>query len=64
MNSYIKDESPSWSQCSTLEEWVRLALSERRDHEVVPILKALPNELKAKYREIWQEEKNKLNKGG
>lgn len=52
------EPSKDWDG-TTLEEWVRRALAEGRDAEVVALLRVLPDTSREKYRAIWREVKGK-----
>lgn len=54
---FVRDLDPPWSQCGTLEEWIRKALKQGLDAEVAALVKLLPEEKKEKYRKIWKEVK-------
>jgi hypothetical protein len=51
-------EPISWADASTLEQWMRKALAEGKDSDVVALLRNLPLEKREKYRMIWAEIKN------
>lgn len=38
----------------TIEESLRKAFAERREHELIAVIRNLPTELKLKYREVWK----------
>lgn len=54
---FVKDANPGWEECSSLEEWMRTALQEGQDAQVVALLRCLPDSVKEKYRKIWAEVK-------
>lgn len=57
----IKDNEPevTWDSALTFEAWMRLMLSQGYTEIVVSVLKLLPEERKAYYREIYKEVKDK-----
>lgn len=59
---FVKDDDPSWSECSTIEEWMRKVIdsgSKEEEKKVIQLLQAFSEEKKEKYRAIWKELKKK-----
>jgi hypothetical protein len=44
-----------WQSAMTLEEWLIKMIEEKKENEVLPILKVLPLEVRERYRRIWKE---------
>lgn len=44
-----------WSECNTLEEWVRTCIERKDTALVVVLLRLLPDEKKIFYRKVWKE---------
>lgn len=59
MNQQNKKEDVSWKESQTLEDWIKQAITHGHEDQVVPLLKALPEELRIKYRKLWLEMKQK-----
>lgn len=49
-----------WEHASTLETWVKNALRQGLEKEVIAIIRCLPESSREKYRAIWKEWKDQV----